>query len=136
MGLSTHARRQLPKGPGGWEQGWDGDTGLSSPGPTPLWVLTGSTSLCRGESEAEMGRSFWAPGLPGGLLHIGAGCVIQEPKDAGPAQPLGLVVGCPWSCSGELAPESCQARRAPSFSQIWGQESVFLVDFKSEEAYI
>ena len=32
---STHARRQLPKGPGGWEQGWDGDTGLSSPAPTP-----------------------------------------------------------------------------------------------------
>ena len=52
-----------------------------------------------------MGRSSWAPGLPGGLLHIGAGCVSQEPKDAGPAQPLGLAVGCPWSCSGELTPQ-------------------------------
>ena len=79
----------------------------------PLWLLTGSASLCRGESEAEMGRSSWAPGLPGGLLHIGAGCVSQEPKDAGPAQPLGLAVGCPWSCSEELTPQSCQGPPGP-----------------------
>ena len=60
-----------------------------------------------------MGRSSWAPGLPGGLLHIGAGCVSQEPKDTGPAQPLGLAVGCPWSCSGELTPQSCQGPPGP-----------------------
>ena len=66
---STHARRQLPKGPGGWEQGWDGDTGLSSPAPTPHCGCSLGPPLC---AEGRV-RLRW-DGAPGHLAFLGGSC--------------------------------------------------------------
>lgn len=125
VGLSIHAW-----GPGGWEQGWDRDTGLSSPAPhPPLCPRIGSASLCRGGSGAETGRGSWAPGLPGGLLHTRAGCVIQEPEVTGPARPWAWWWAVPGAAAASSLPSHARAPQGPILPPDLGTRAPLSCEF-------
>lgn len=105
-----------PRDLGAGSRAGTGTQACAAPTP-PLWQHPGPASLCRGESgrlRRDGALGTWPSW--GTSAIIGAGCVIQEPKDAGPSHPPGLAVAVPelqWRAHVPVVPGA--PPRAPSF---------------------